>query len=385
MLLLTHYHGGITGKGERMKLPSFTMKELLEAGIHFGHQVNRWNPKMQTYLFGERNGIHIIDLQQTMPLLHSALRILKEVASGGGRILFVGTKRQAQSIIEEKAKECGQYYVNHRWLGGTLTNWNTISNSITRLKKHEGTLSGQESGLTKKEMVNLTRQRDKLNLSLGGIKEMGGRPDALFVIDTNKEHIAVNEASVLKIPVIGILDSNCDPSKIDFPIPGNDDATRAISFYCRLAAEAILEGLQDSFKGAGKDLGQMEKGLSEKLKHSSTENKNLKNETLKAKTKKNLEKENENIIDKTKGSLEKENESVIVKTEALKISKKKNNKSINQPIKDKKPLKDQLEVVTKGKKIESVSINKTISKNEKKSGMSKNNNQIDPSKTSSKK
>ena len=325
---------------------------------------------MQTYLFGERNGIHIIDLQQTMPLLYSALRILKDVASGGGRILFVGTKRQAQNIIEDKAQECGQYYVNHRWLGGTLTNWNTISNSITRLKKHEKTLSDQESGLTKKEMVNLTRQRDKLNLSLGGIKEMGGRPDALFVIDTNKEHIAVNEASVLKIPVIGILDSNCDPSKIDFPIPGNDDATRAISFYCRLAAEAILDGLQDGFKGAGKDLGQMEKGLSEKLKHSSTENKNLKGETLKAKTKKNLEKENENVIDKT---------------EALKIFVKKNNKSVNQPIKDKKPLKDQQELVTKGDKIEPVSMNKTISKNEKKSGMSKNNNQIDSSKTTSKK
>ena len=370
MLLLTHYHGGITGKGERMALPSFTMKELLEAGIHFGHQINRWNPKMQTYLFGERNGIHIIDLQQTMPLLYSALRILKDVASGGGRILFVGTKRQAQNIIEEKAQQCGQYYVNHRWLGGTLTNWNTISNSITRLKKHEKTLSDQESGLTKKEMVNLTRQRDKLNLSLGGIKEMGGRPDALFVIDTNKEHIAVNEASVLKIPVIGILDSNCDPSKIDFPIPGNDDATRAISFYCRLAAEAILDGLQDSFKGAGKDLGQLEKGLSEKLKHSSTENKKLKDETLKVKTKKNLEKENENVLDKT---------------EALKIFVKKNNKSVNQPIKDKKPLKDQQELVTKGDKIEPVSMNKTISKNEKKSGISKNNNQIDSSKTSSKK
>ena len=370
MLLLTHYHGGITGKGERMALPSFTMKELLEAGTHFGHQINRWNPKMQTYLFGERNGIHIIDLQQTMPLLYSALRILKDVASGGGRILFVGTKRQAQNIIEEKAQQCGQYYVNHRWLGGTLTNWNTISNSITRLKKHEKTLSDQESGLTKKEMVNLTRQRDKLNLSLGGIKEMGGRPDALFVIDTNKEHIAVNEASVLKIPVIGILDSNCDPSKIDFPIPGNDDATRAISFYCRLAAEAILDGLQDSFKGAGKDLGQLEKGLSEKLKHSSTENKKLKDETLKAKTKKNLEKENENVLDKT---------------EALKIFVKKNNKSVNQPIKDKKPLKDQQELVTKGDKIEPVSMNKTISKNEKKSGISKNNNQIDSSKTTSKK
>ena len=162
------------------------VQELLEAGVHFGHLKKKWNPGMAPYVFMERNGIHIIDLQQTMPLLHSALRILKEVASGGGRILFVGTKRQAQSIIEEKAKECGQYYVNHRWLGGTLTNWNTISNSITRLKKHEGTLSGQESGLTKKEMVNLTRQRDKLNLSLGGIKEMGGRPDALFVIDTNK-------------------------------------------------------------------------------------------------------------------------------------------------------------------------------------------------------
>ena len=370
MLVLTHYHGGITGEGEIMTLPSFTMKELLEAGIHFGHQVNRWNPKMQTYLFGERNGIHIIDLQQTMPLLYSALRILKDVASGGGRILFVGTKRQAQNIIEEKAQQCGQYYVNHRWLGGTLTNWNTISNSITRLKKHEKTLSGKESGLTKKEMVNLTRQRDKLDLSLGGIKEMGGRPDALFVIDTNKEHIAVNEASVLKIPVIGILDSNCDPSKIDFPIPGNDDATRAISFYCRLAAEAILDGLQDSFKGAGKDLGQMEKGLSEKLKDSSTENKKLKDETLKAKTKKSLEKENENVLDKT---------------EALKIFVKKNNKSVNQPIKDKKPLKDQKELVTKGDKIEPVSMNKTISKSEKKSGISKNNNQIDSSKTTSKK
>ena len=354
-----------------MTLPSFTMKELLEAGIHFGHQVNRWNPKMQTYLFGERNGIHIIDLQQTVPLLHSALRILKDVASGGGRILFVGTKRQAQNIIEERAQQCGQYYVNHRWLGGTLTNWNTISNSITRLKKYEKTLSDQESGLTKKEMVNLTRQRDKLNLSLGGIKEMGGRPDALFVIDTNKEHIAVNEASVLKIPVIGILDSNSDPAKIDFPIPGNDDATRAISFYCRIVSEAILDGLKDSFREAGKDLGQMENGLSEKIKHSNTENKNLKNETLESKTKKNLAKESEKVI---------------IKNDALKISEKDYNNGVNQPIKDKKLLKDRQELVTKDNKIEPNSNKKkTISTNEKQSGISKNKNLIDSSKTSIKK
>jgi len=321
---------------------------------------------MQTYLFGERNGIHIIDLQQTMPLLHSALRILKEVASAGGRILFVGTKRQAQNIIEERAQQCGQYYVNHRWLGGTLTNWNTISNSITRLKKHEKTISDQESGLTKKEMVNLTRQRDKLNLSLGGIKEMGGRPDALFVIDTNKEHIAVNEASVLKIPVIGILDSNCDPAKIDFPIPGNDDATRAISFYCRLASEAILDGLQDSFKDTGKDLGNMERGLTEKIKHTSTENKNLKDEALKTQSKKNIEKESEKII---------------VKTNELKVPEKKNNNSDNQAIKDKRPLKDQKELAAKDSKIDQVSKKKNISKSE----MSKNNKQTDSSKTSTKK
>ena len=265
-----------------MALPSFSMKELLEAGIHFGHQVNRWNPKMQTFLFGERNGIHIIDLQQTVPLLYSALKVLREVASGGGRVLFVGTKRQAQKIIAESAQKCGQYYVNHRWLGGTLTNWNTISNSITKLKKYEETINDEESGLTKKEMVGLTRQRDKLNLTLGGIKEMGGIPDALFVIDTNKEHIAVYEAKILGIPVIAVLDSNSDPQGIDFPIPGNDDATRAISMYCRLAAESILDGLHDSFKSSGKDSGEIKKGLSENISLNLKEDKKKKNgKTLK--------------------------------------------------------------------------------------------------------
>ena len=221
-------------------------------------------------------------LKCTVTLLYSALKVLRDVASGGGRVLFVGTKRQAQKIIAESAQKCGQYYVNHRWLGGTLTNWNTISNSITKLKKYENTINDEGSGLTKKEMVGITRQMDKLNLTLGGIKEMGGIPDALFVIDTNKEHIAVYEAKILGIPVIAILDSNSDPQGIDFPIPGNDDATRAISMYCRLAAESILDGLHDSLKSSGKDPGEMEKGLSENISLNLKEDKKKKNgKTLK--------------------------------------------------------------------------------------------------------
>ena len=296
-----------------MTLPTFSMKELLEAGIHFGHQINRWNPKMQTYLYGERNGIHIIDLQQTVPLLYSAMKILRDVAASGGRILFVGTKRQAQKIISETATECGQYFINHRWLGGTLTNWNTISNSITRLKKFEEILSGEESGLTKKELVGLTRQRDKLKMSLGGIQDMGGKPDALFVIDTNKERIAVNEARVLEIPVVGILDSNSDPDGIDHPIPGNDDATRAISLYCRLVSASILDGLQESFKHSGKDIGKSDSGLTENLENIKpqkkvldlSENKKLKGKTLNEKAikqdeanKKSFKTENKVLIEK---------------------------------------------------------------------------------------
>lgn len=238
-----------------MTMPSFTMKELLEAGIHFGHQKNRWNPKMEPYLFGERNGIHIIDLQQTFPLIIKALKILRDIGANGGRVLFVGTKRQAQSIVAETAINSGQYFMNHRWLGGTLTNWKTISKSIVRLKKYDEILNKEDTGLTKKELVGIQKQRTKLEASLGGIKDMGGLPDAVFVIDTNKEHIAITEANVLKIPVIAIIDSNSNPDGVDFPIPGNDDATRAIALYCKLASESILDGLQATFAASGKDLG----------------------------------------------------------------------------------------------------------------------------------
>ena len=242
-----------------MTMPSFTMKELLEAGIHFGHQKNRWNPKMEPYLFGERNGIHIIDLQQSYPLITKALKVLRDIGANGGRVLFVGTKRQAQSIVAETAANSGQYFMNHRWLGGTLTNWKTISKSIVKLKKYEEILNKEDTGLTKKELVGIQKHKVKLEASLGGIKDMGGLPDAIFVIDTNKEHIAITEANVLKIPVIAIVDSNSNPDGIDFPIPGNDDATRAIAFYCRLASEAILDGLQATFSAAGKDAGASEK------------------------------------------------------------------------------------------------------------------------------
>ena len=244
-----------------MAMPVYSMRQLLEAGIHFGHQTRRWNPKMAPFLFGVRNGVHIIDLQQTVPLLDRALQAARDVCAGGGRVLFVGTKRQAQEPIAEAAKRCGQYFVNHRWLGGMLTNWKTISNSIKRLKEIDERLSGDlpggsaSGGLTKKELLFMTRERDKLERSLGGIKEMGGLPDMLFVIDTNKESIAVEEAQRLNIPVIAVLDSNSDPKGVTYPIPGNDDALRAISTYCELMANAVLDGLQAEMKAAGVDVG----------------------------------------------------------------------------------------------------------------------------------
>jgi small subunit ribosomal protein S2 len=235
------------------------MRQLLEAGAHFGHRTQRWNPKMSPFIFGARNDIHIIDLTQTVPLLHQALVALREVAAGGGRILFVGTKRQASEPVAAAAKRCAQYYVNHRWLGGTLTNWQTISNSIKRLRSIEETLgSAQGSGLTKKELLGLLRERDKLERSLGGIKEMGGLPNMLFVIDTNKESIAVAEARKLGIPVTAILDSNSDPDGITYPIPGNDDAARALSLYCDLVARAIIDGLSEGQVAAGVDTGAAE-------------------------------------------------------------------------------------------------------------------------------
>ncbi len=242
-----------------MALPDFTMRQLLEAGAHFGHQVHRWNPKMKGFIFGERSGIHIIDLSQSVPLLHQALVKVRETAAKGGRVLFVGTKRQAAEAIAESAGRCAQYFMNDRWLGGTLTNWATVSNSIKRLRDLDDMLSaGESTGLTKKELLGLQREQIKLNRVLGGIRNMGGLPDLMFVIDTNKEAIAVKEARKLGIPVVAIIDTNCDPQEVDFPIPGNDDAARAIQLYCGLIADAVLDGMADSSMSSGEDLGAAE-------------------------------------------------------------------------------------------------------------------------------
>ena len=241
-----------------MALPEFSMRQLLESGAHFGHQTHRWNPKMDKYIFGARSNIHIIDLSQSIPLLHQALVKVREVAAGGGRILFVGTKRQASEPVATAAKRCAQYYVNHRWLGGTLTNWRTVSGSIARLRETDSLVGGEGQGRTKKELLQLTRERDKLELSLGGIKDMGGIPDLMFVIDTNKEAIAIQEARKLNIPVIAILDTNSNPDGITYPIPGNDDAARAIQLYCDLMADSVLDGLAAGQSAAGIDLGASE-------------------------------------------------------------------------------------------------------------------------------
>ena len=248
-----------------MALPEFTMRQLLEAGVHFGHQTRRWNPKMAPYLFGIRNKAHVIDLQQTVPLLHRALVTVRDIVAGGGRVLFVGTKRQASEIVAASAKRCGQFYVNHRWLGGMLTNWKTISVSIRRLRALDEQLADEDTGLTKKEMLKITRERDKLERALGGIKEMGGLPDILFVIDTNKEDIAVAEANKLGIPVIAIIDSNSDPAPIDYPVPGNDDAIRAINVYCQLFSDAVLDGIQEEMRASGVDVGAAEEVVTEAL------------------------------------------------------------------------------------------------------------------------
>ncbi len=248
-----------------MALPEFSMRQLLEAGIHFGHQTHRWNPKMESYIFGARNNIHIIDLAQTVPLLHQALVTVRDVVSGGGRVLFVGTKRQASEPIAASAKQCAQYFINHRWLGGTLTNWKTISNSIRRLRTLEEMLSQSDLGLTKKEMLRLTREKDKLDRALGGIKDMGGTPDLMFVIDTNKEAIAIQEANKLGIPVVGILDSNCNPKGIEYPIPGNDDAGRAINLYCDLISRAVIEGISSGQEAMGVDIGEAVEPIVEEL------------------------------------------------------------------------------------------------------------------------
>ncbi len=238
-----------------MAMPDFTMRQLLEAGVHFGHHTRRWNPRMASYLYGVRNQVHIIDLQQTVPMLDRALRAVRDVTAAGGRVLFVGTKRAAAEHVSDAAKRCGQYYINHRWLGGTLTNWKTITGSIKRLRQIEEMLGNQTQGLTKKEILEITRDQEKLERSLGGIKEMGGLPDILFIIDTNKEKLAVEEANKLHIPVVAVLDSNSDPTGVTFPIPGNDDAIRAITLYCDLIAGAVLDGISAEMASSGVDIG----------------------------------------------------------------------------------------------------------------------------------
>ena len=242
-----------------MALPEFSMRELLEAGVHFGHQTHRWNPKMKPFIYGARSGIHILDLSKSVPLLHQALVQVRDTVAKGGRVLFVGTKRQASQPVAEAAARCAQYYMNHRWLGGTLTNWSTVSNSIKRLRELEELLADKDNSLlTKKELLNLEREREKLDKALGGIANMGGLPDIIFVIDTNKEAIAIKEARKLGIPVVAVIDTNCDPSDADFPFPGNDDAVRAITLYCNLIADAALDGLAEGSAGLGIDLGEAE-------------------------------------------------------------------------------------------------------------------------------
>ena len=248
-----------------MALPDFSMRQLLEAGAHFGHQAHRWNPKMQQYIFGTRNNIHIIDLAQTVPMLHRALQAVSDTVANGGRVLFVGTKRQASELVADAAKRSAQYYVNSRWLGGMLTNWKTISGSIQRLRKIDEMLAAGVQGLTKKERLMMSREKEKLERALGGIREMGGTPDLIFVIDTNKEQLAIQEARRLNIPVAAVIDTNCDPDGITFPIPGNDDAGRAIALYCDLIARAAIDGISRGQGSVGIDLGASEKPVVEVL------------------------------------------------------------------------------------------------------------------------
>ncbi|NNF25263.1 MAG: 30S ribosomal protein S2 [Rhodobacteraceae bacterium] len=246
-----------------MALPDFSLRQLLEAGVHFGHQTQRWNPKMEEFIYGDRNGIHILDLTQTVPMLDAALNVVRETVAKGGRILFVGTKRQAQKPIAEAAEKCAQYYMNHRWLGGTLTNWKTVSQSIQRLKQIDEKMTEGADGLTKKERLGMERAQSKLQASLGGIREMGGTPDLLFVIDVAKEDLAILEAKKLGIPVVAVVDTNCSPDGVDYIIPGNDDAARAIALYCDLVSRAALDGMSAQLGAAGVDVGAMEEAVEE--------------------------------------------------------------------------------------------------------------------------
>ncbi len=320
-----------------MTIPTFTMRQLLEAGIHFGHHTRRWNPKMEEYIFGKRNNIHIIDLEKTVPLLYSALEVLYNIAKGGGSILFVGTKRSASEILSSSAKNCGQYYVNHRWLGGMLTNWETVSKSIKRLKDLEKKIeSGEINNLTKKERLNIERNKEKLELTLGGIKDMVNLPEAIFIIDINKEAIAVSEAKKLNIPVIAVCDTNTDPSNIDFPIPGNDDAVRSISLYCDLVGASILSGLEENITKSGIDLGKQEDPGQENIENL-VENNNQESFTRTSDLQQKIETPKEMTFEdnKTKENTLVENEEKSTNSDVtIEETKSDNSKNVKEQVED---------------------------------------------------
>ena len=358
-----------------MALPEYTLKDLLESGVHFGHQTHRWNPLMQEYIYGVRNGNHIIDLTQTFQLLDVALNYVQDTVSKGGSILFVGTKRQAQKPISEAAERSAQYYMNHRWLGGTLTNWKTVSNSISRLKKLDEQLSDGATGLTKKERLNLEREQSKLNASLGGIREMGGTPDLLFVIVTNKEALAIQEAKKLGIPVIAIIDTNSDPSFIDYPIPGNDEAARSIGLYCDLVAKAALEGMTNQLTTAGVDIGASIDPPNEEILSHNNENKNdekTTDENLESPSgdlpkKDNMEDTNKETTNLVENDIVEKKESLAVENEKntdLAESKSDNVKKTSDPL-DKSRKETSSEVVKSTKLSKSPKVVKKEEKEKK--------------------
>ena len=359
-----------------MSMPTFTIRQLLESGVHFGHHTRRWNPKMTPYIFGVRNNIHIINLEETVPLLSQALAAVREIAASGGRILFVGTKKSCSEIIAEAAKSCGQYYVNHRWLGGMMTNFSTVSNSIKRLKELDSKLSSEEiNALSKKEVLKMTRDRDKLNNSLGGIKDMGGLPDMLFVLDTIKDSIAINEAKTLNIPVVAVLDSNSNPDGIDYPIPGNDDALRAVTLYCNLVSESVIDGLQAEMLKQEKDFDPKEK-LPEEIDNTVSKNQTKDSNRNKSNEKTlNLSKTKEDeelSTDVVKGGNKEQRDEINKTNNINKESKIENDSSLKNEANsaDDKNLED------KDDKLEKKSSNKETSKKIKKndeSSVSKKN------------
>ena len=349
-------------------MPTFTIRQLLESGVHFGHHTRRWNPKMTPYIFGVRNNIHIINLEETVPLLSQALSVVRETAASGGRILFVGTKKSCSEIIAESAKSCGQYYVNHRWLGGMMTNFSTVSNSIKRLKELDEKLESEDINvLSKKEVLKMTRDRDKLNNSLGGIKEMGGLPDMLFVIDTIKDSIAISEAKTLNIPVVAVLDTNSNPDGIDYPIPGNDDALRAVTLYCNLISESIIDGLQAEMLKQEKDFDPVEK-LPEQIENelpnneASESNKDAVNEKIGSSSKNEIKDELPNEEEKVNNSVKKL-EIIQKKSTNEKIKKENDKKDDNTPLKNKAKSKDDKKSLEKVEMPEKKSTKKENTKN----------------------